>query len=164
MCFENVTSLNELKQEYRKMAFMLHPDMGGDAKAFAEMKNSYEDLFKKLKDQAFQEDPENNINWNTVNADELDDGYMKIIDLLIHLKGIEIELCGGWLWLSGSTREVKEQLKACGCYWAPKKQMWYWRPSYYQCRHNRHPHSMSYIRNKYGSQKVTVNKATEIEA
>ena len=154
-------NVNELKSQYRKLAFELHPDMGGDAKEFSAMKAEYERLFVELKDKAFREDPDNNVEWSTVNTDELDDGYMRIIDLLIHLKGINIELCGGWLWLSGDTKAVKEQLKSAGCYWAPKKKLWYWRPSDYSCRHNRHAHSMAYIRGKYGSQRIVAGKRVE---
>lgn len=159
----NASTLNELKSQYRKLAFTLHPDMGGDAKRFSEMKSEYEKLFLKLKDDAFKADPEHNKEW-TVDAENLDDGYMKIIDLLVHLANIDIELCGGWLWLTGDTKAVKDQLKACGCYWAPKKKMWYWRPSDYSCRHNRKNRSMEYIRGKYGSQKVKTVKSEELEA
>lgn len=157
----SANTLNELKSQYRKFAFELHPDMGGDAKKFSEMKAEYEKLFLQLKDEAFKSDPEHNAEW-TINADNLDDGYMRIIDLLVHLADIDIELCGGWLWLSGDTKSVKEQLKACGCYWAPQKKMWYWRPSDYNCRHNRTHHSMKYIRDKYGSQKVKSVKSKEL--
>lgn len=159
----NASTLNDLKSQYRKLAFHLHPDVGGDAKRFSEMQAEYEKLFLRFKDEAFKADPEHNVEWE-VNADNLDDGYMKIIDLLVHLADIDIELCGGWLWLTGDTKSVKEQLKACGCYWAPQKKMWYWRPSDYNCRHNRRNHSMAYIRGKYGSQKVKAVKSKELEA
>lgn len=164
MGFFTASDLNELKSQYRKMAFQYHPDMGGNAKMFSEMKAEYESLFRKFKDIAYEADPEHNKKWDFVNSDELDDGYMRIIDLLVHLANIDIELCGGWLWLTGDTKSVKEQLKACGCHWAPKKKMWYWRPSDYSCRYNRHVHSMEYIRGKYGSQKVVSGKNKELEA
>ena len=157
--FFTASNLNELKSQYRKLAFSLHPDTGGDAKTFSNMKSEYEMLFKTLKDKAYEADPEHNEKW----ASDLDDGYMKIIDLLVHLADINIELCGGWLWLTGDTKSVKDQLKACGCYWAHQKKMWYWRPSDYNCRHNRRAHSMEYIRGKYGSQKVKSVKLKELE-
>ena len=153
-------NVNELKSQYRKLAFELHPDMGGRADEFSKMKLEYERLFLELKEKAHRADPEHNAEW-TVSADALDDGYMDIIELLVHLKGIDIELCGGWLWLSGETKAVKEQLKAAGCFWAAKKKLWYWRPSDYSCRHNRRTHSMAYIRDKYGSQKVVAKKKAE---
>lgn len=161
MRYFTAQDVNELKSQYRKLAFELHPDMGGDAKAFSEMKLEYEELFKTLKDRAFEEDPEHNAEWT---SDDLDDGYAEIIEVLLHLKGITIELCGAWLWLSGDTKPVKDQLKAAGCRWAAKKGMWYWRPSDYSCRHNRRTYSMSYIRTKYGSQRIVAGKTNEIEA
>lgn len=161
MKYFKAQNVNELKNEYRKLAFKLYPDMGGNAKKFAEMRSEYEELFKVLKDKAHEEDPEKNAAWT---SDDLDDGYADIIEVLIHLQGIDIELCGAWLWISGDTKAVKDQLKAAGCYWASKKQMWYWRPSDYSCRGNRTHHSMNYIRTKYGSQKIVASKRKELEA
>ena len=49
MYFNNVRSLAELKSQYRKLAFTLHPDRGGDAKAFSAMQIEYERLLGTLK-------------------------------------------------------------------------------------------------------------------
>lgn len=38
---------------------------------------------------------------------------------------IEIELVGSWIWVSGNTYPVKEQLKEAGIFWAGKKKKWY---------------------------------------
>lgn len=170
--FKDVKSLNELKAAYRKYAFELHPDRGGNAKQFSEMQIEYENAYAWLKNH-----PENEADQTTGTANEesytgdstasqndVDDGFKAIIELLIHLQGINIEMCGGWLWLSGDTRAVKDQLKACGCYWAPKKKMWYWRPADYKCSHNRRHHSMEYIRTKYGSTKIVADDAEKITA
>ncbi len=35
-------TLNEVKKAFRRIAMQLHPDHGGDAKAFAELKNAFE--------------------------------------------------------------------------------------------------------------------------
>lgn len=165
--FRNVESLNELKAEYRKLAFELHPDMGGNAKEFSSMKAEYEQLFEALKRAEYkkeaEKDPEHERSFEEVFSDEVDDGFIEIIDLLIRLDGIEIELCGNWLWLSGNTREHKDKLRACGCHWAPKKKMWYWRPLDYRMPFNRKHYSMSHIRAKYGSQRIVANREDELE-
>ena len=46
--------------------------------------------------------------------------FKKVIDKIIHLDGIEIELCGRWLWISGNTYKHKQILKEAGCKWASK--------------------------------------------
>ena len=165
--FENVNNLSELKKAYRAAAFANHPDRGGDAKTMADINADYDELFSRLKakernDEARQQAEKTGEQAETINPDDIDgdDGYKIIIELLLHLdENINIELCGGWLWISGATREIKDQLKAAGCYWAPKKKMWYWRPADYKCHGNRKAHSMNYIRSKYGS--TAVNKDSE---
>ena len=52
--------------------------------------------------------------------------FRQIIDLLMKLEGIEVELCGSWLWIGGNTKEHKDALKAAGCRWCSKKKLWSW--------------------------------------
>ena len=40
-------------------------------------------------------------------------------------EGIEIEVCGSWVWVSGDTKPHKERLKALGFCWHSKKHCWY---------------------------------------
>lgn len=42
------TSKEEVKQQYRRMAIRLHPDSGGDAKAFIALKENYEECIRRL--------------------------------------------------------------------------------------------------------------------
>jgi hypothetical protein len=65
--------------------------------------------------------------------------------------GLDVELIGLWVWVSGDTKTHKEELKAQGFKWAPKKdgQPWYFAgvPSF-----NRKPQDLDTIRANYGSQ------------
>lgn len=170
MYFNNVKTLAELKSQYRKLAFSLHPDRGGDAKAFSAMQLEYERLFADLKNRPQNDteeatgaaNDENYTSDSTASANDVDDGFKDIIEILIHLAGINIELCGEWLWLSGNTKEHKETLKAAGCKWAAKKKMWYWRPADAKQWHNRRHHSMAYIRAKYGSVTITAEEKEKL--
>jgi hypothetical protein len=76
--------------------------------------------------------------------------YREFIYRIIHLEGIQIELCGTWIWISGNTKEHRKYLKEVGCFWADKKQMWYWRSEEYRS-FSRKSHNIKDIRNKYGS-------------
>lgn len=165
--FDGISTLDELKKAYRKAAFENHPDKGGNAETMAAINNEYDKVFAELK--ANERNTEGRAEaekageaWENISPDDItgDDGYKAIIELLLHIdQNITIELCGAWLWISGATREHKDELKAAGCWWACKKKMWYWRPSDAKVYHNRRNHSMDYIRAKYGS--ATVRKEEE---
>ena len=193
MYFNEIRTLAELKSRYRKLAFELHPDRGGDAKEFSAMQMEYERRFAELKNakgnQAGQtrytyngqgnqtgyscNDQANRTNGANKERAEAgrrrkqeskhgyaDDGFEEIIEILMHLSGIKVELCGQWLWISGNTKEHREALKAAGCKRSEKKKWWYWRPAESASRHNRNTRSMSYIRKKYGSVKIAEENET----
>jgi len=178
MYFNDVKNLNELKSRFRQLAFELHPDKGGDAKKFTAMQQEYEALYQRLKREEEQKQSNRNVGedqrsriWEDLrrkyhNAGQTtgptkqkkkhkpaDDGYSKVIEVLIHLDGIIIEQCGSCLWLSGNTKKHTKALKDAGCHLARKKKMWYWRPADAACsyRRKRSDKSMAYIRRKYGS-------------
>jgi hypothetical protein len=43
--FKNITSLDDLKSQFRKLAFKHHPDVGGDIEAMKTVNNEYDILF-----------------------------------------------------------------------------------------------------------------------
>ena len=81
--------------------------------------------------------------------------YVK--NFIVKIKGLNIELCGSWIWISGETKVNKETLKALGCRWASKKLMWYWRNEKDAVR-SRGTKSMDYIRTKYGSESYSTSE------
>ena len=68
------------------------------------------------------------------------------------LDGLEIELCGSWLWIGGNTKEHKDALKAARCRWSSNKKLWYWHHSEEGRKWHRGKATMNQIRSKYGSQ------------
>jgi curved DNA-binding protein CbpA len=46
--FEKVKTLEELRKEYHRLAFLHHPDKGGNTKTMQSINNQYEVLTKKL--------------------------------------------------------------------------------------------------------------------
>ena len=67
--------------------------------------------------------------------------------------GLEIEICGAWLWVTGNTKPHREVLKGAGFRWSPKKLSWYFRPAEYRS-FNRTSWSMAEIRGTYGSENI----------
>lgn len=139
--FLKCETLEQLKKTYKELILKYHPDRGGDNATMAEINNEYEKMFKTLQEKS------TNKTEKVENVNE----YRDLIQQLLNLIGIEIEICGAWLWISGNTRPHKEFLKILGCFWAPKKQLWYWRPEEARCFNNKHTKSMEEIRSKYGS-------------
>ena len=145
--FIDCTTLDELKKEYRRLALKNHPDVGGDTKIMMEINAEYEKAHDALQKAYNATAPEDMQKHETAAE------YITIIEKLMRIKGISVELCGSWLWISGDTRNVKDALKAAGCKWAAKKAMWYWHPGDYRRKgHTAMP--MSHIRTKYGSQLI----------
>lgn len=139
--FENINTIEELKKAYRMLAKKYHPDLGGSTEIMKQVNNQYEKLFNDLKKGI-----KNNTNFN------VNDGFRQIIDKIIHMVGVEIEICGSWIWVSGETYKFKEALKEAGFQWAKKKRMWYWASE--PITKKRSSTSMEKIRALYGSEKI----------
>ena len=143
--FKNVNSIEELKREYRRLVMIHHPDHGGDT-ATMQAINAEHDA-----DHQTTETPEE---------------FREIIDALLRMDGVEVELCGSWLWIGGNTRAHKDELKAAGCRWSSNKKLWYWRHEEDSSSwHRGKTYSMGRIRMKYGSQYFgTGSRADSLEA
>lgn len=143
--FTHCETLEDLRKAYRKLAMENHPDRGGSEKVMQEINAEYSMLHDRLQRRENADQPENKQSYDTAAE------FVAIIDKLMKVKGIRVELCGCWLWISGDTRAVKDELSAAGCHFSSKKKMWYWHPGK-QPRHKcRRSMDMGYIRMKYGS-------------
>lgn len=142
MYFDNCSTLEELKQEYHRLAMLHHPDKGGSTATMQTINAEFEAIFPTL---ASVEE--------TRMDTELSQDYREVIDDIIHFDGIDIEVCGKWIWVNGNTYPYKDDLKIAGFFWASKKRSWYWRPD--EQKHSRRKtQSMAWIRDRYGSFKV----------
>ena len=144
-------TLDELKAQYRKLAMMHHPDRGGNLDTMKAINNEHDALFEILKAQQNSRADADETG-RTQHTTETAEEFRAVIDYLMRLDGLNIELCGCWLWISGETRKNKDALKQAGCYWSNAKKMWYWRhPENAHHHHGHHSYSMEHIRSRYGS-------------
>lgn len=153
--FDGIKTLAELKKAFRKYALKFHPDCGGDKKEFIAMNNEYVKIFDKIKNFEFSQksDDDKQKAKPYMDAQNVNDGFRDIINILVKMKNIEIEICGLYVWVSGDTKQYKDDLKNAGCRWASKKGRWYWRPA--ECPSmGRGTWSMDKIRSRYGSEFV----------
>lgn len=134
-----------LKSAYRTACKKYHPDVNPDGLELMKLINAaYEFLKKNMSRWSFHQ----------VNDDiPIDEILQEILSKIRHIPGIDLEICGTWLWVSGNTKPYKELFKEAGLRWAPKKFRWYWRPEGYRKR-TRHVFDMDEIRATFGSQEL----------
>ena len=156
--FKNCKTAEELKKEYRKLAMKLHPDIvGGDGEEFKAMQAEFEKLWERLKD--VHQTAEGKTYTAKQETAETPQEFIHIINVLIGLQGVDVEICGSWIWVSGNTKAHKETLKQLNFKWANKKKAWYYHAEPYHKR-SRRELTLDEIRDMFGSQKYD-NKQEE---
>lgn len=120
--FKGIKTIEDLKEKYRDLCKQLHPDNGGDTRAFQDMRNEFTNLFKTLKNvhrTAAAQDQE---------EDQEEEAPEEFASVIAKVAGfdVDIEIIGRWVWLSGNTYQYKDGIKAAGFFWSSKHKKWYW--------------------------------------
>lgn len=152
--FADIKNKKALVKAYRQLAKKLHPDAGGDAEEFKAMTAEFNTLLTILPDDEAKQTSAEPKNQRT----EIPPEMMAALNKVIHLDGIEIEICGSWIWISGNTYPVKNTIKAAGFRFSNNKKMWYWHNGEYH-KKSRKSLAIEEIRELHGS--ITVPKATQ---
>lgn len=159
--FENINTLEELRKQYKELLKLHHPDNGGDLETMQAVNAEYDRMFKILKDQHENSNADYgnaNTNYNNMKYDFAEDEKLReMLNKIIHFNGIDIELVGAWIWVSGNTYACKKELKELGFKWASQKKMWYWHSEAFR-KMSRKTLSMDEIRGYYGSTRVEPEK------
>lgn len=156
--FTNCKNLEELKKEYRRLAVANHPDHGGDVAVMQQINAEYARAFEKLKAaHNVTADDEHKVT-------ETPQEFVEIVDTISGLDGLDIEICGSWIWISGNTYAHKDVLRAAGCKWSAPKKMWYWRHGEAATRHHRGDMTIDDIRRKYGTKPVSGSPRVRLTA
>ncbi len=154
--FTDCKTAEELKKAYRSWAMKLHPDVGGSTPEFQAMQNEFEKAWERLKNIHVNKDGET----YQKATDETAGAFMGIIEKLMKMQGVEVELCGSWLWITGNTKPYKDQLKAIGGRWSHNKNCWYIHNEPYK-RHHSRDYSLEEIRDMYGSKRVKAREESD---
>lgn len=124
--FENVTCIEDLKRQYFALAKKLHSDItGGSDEAMKTLNAEYSELQKRLKDihKSVKEDSKDEVYTAKTPTNEAPEDFINIIKFLLSLKGLDVELCGRWIWITGETKAHKDLLKEMGCKWCSNKKL-----------------------------------------
>ena len=153
--FEGIKTLDELRKEYRRLAFLYHPDKGGDTAIMQLINDLYDRLSRKL------------INGNTDFSEgrkeyeqEVSEEIRQRLDRIIFIPGIEIEIIGSSIWITGNTFAVRETLKGEGFRFSHPKTAWYWHKGEYHKKSGKLM-SMEAMREAWGSEKVESQYANQ---
>lgn len=150
--FKDVTTLEELKKQYRQLAKKYHPDISKIENATEIMKainKEYETLFEQLK---VNDKHGKNESVNT---------FKDIINEFIKYDNITIDIVGSWLWIYGQgTFNIKDILKKYGFRWSKGKKKWYFFNNIQKTRKKRVTKNIKYddIIKKYGVSRMTTKE------
>ena len=139
------TTPEETRKAWLAAVKKYHPDVNPAGEQMAQMINAAYDTLKDHDGNIEQ----TQVETNGLYSEEVSEALNKIINCI----GLEIEVCGCWIWVDGDTKKHKETLKEVGFRWANKKKKWSFSPTGYKTK-SRGSSSMSDIRENYGSQRV----------
>jgi len=144
--FSDCKTLQDVKTRYRDLVFQFHPDrQNGDLETMKKINLEYEQAFAYIKEHP-QTEQEKKSNYYA----DVNDGYREQILKVIHIPGINIEICGCWIWITGDTKPVKDIIKKAGYIWRKNKVAWSWNPPEFKSRRHK-SWDMDKIRETYGS-------------
>jgi len=139
--FAGCKTIDEVRNLYFRLAKIHHPDVGGSTATMSEINVEYERVCSH-----FGKPRQDFDAYRTI-----DEELREVLIRLVSIPGIKVEVCGLWIWVSGNTKAVHEQLKAMGLHYAWKKQMWYYAGVPASSRRN---YSMDQIRHMHGSKVI----------
>lgn len=154
-------TLEALKKMYKKLAFENHPDRGGDTETMKEINAEYDALFAKLKN--VRKSASGETYTAKEETTETPEQFREIIEKLIHLDGINIEICGTWLWITGNTYANRETLKALHFKYSKNKNAWYHHTEEY-IKRSKKSFTLDEIRNLWGSETVSTPTNDKLQA
>lgn len=151
--FNECKTIEEVKGRYKKLAKENHPDLGGDTTVMQDINKEYAFVCAHILkgENLSQEETDRHI--------KMSEEYRAAIEQIINLPGILIEVVGFWIWVTGNTYSVKNELKAAGFFFASKKLAWYFRSDEYKTRGSKK--SLDEIRRKYGSETLRNNSKSK---
>lgn len=137
-----------------------HPDicdLPNDTEIMQCINAEYSEAFERLKNVFKGKD--GNVYENDTQYDEVAEDFMNIINAIITLDGINVELLGRWIWVTGNSKPHKDVLKGLGFKWCKNKVAWSWHKTENRT-FSRGQFTMDEIRSKYKPKNYNAKPAT----
>ena len=151
--FASINTMDELKKAYRRLAVKCHPDCpGGSEAAMKALNNAYDEAVARIACTERRAASSGAREYDAAASAYEATAWRDTLLALLKLAGLEVEVCGRWLWITGTTYQHRATLKALGCRWSGTKKAWYWHAPDDGSAYSRHQADMATIRAKYGSQ------------
>ncbi len=132
-----------VNKAWRAMAAKYHPDRNPAGENMMKLVNAARDALADYEGEAAAAPGgETQANYG--------EAINEALNAIFDLEGLEIEICGAWIWVGGDTRAHKDALKGAGFKWAPKKKKWNFRPAGWKST-SRGSWSMADIRAGHGT-------------
>lgn len=154
--FTEVKTIEELKRQYKTLAFKHHPDRGGKVEDMQAINAEYDVLFIRVKNTHETADGKT---YTKEQAADVPDNFRAIIDAIISFD-CTIELCGSWLWVFNAYA-YRQELKSLGFFWCSSKKAWAWtdKPT-----ENKHRLTLDEIRRLHGSEIIKEEEKRRLQA
>jgi len=148
--FKDCTTIEQVKARYKDLAKIHHPDKGGNTATMQAINAAYSIAIIQIAKGEHRTESEIN------DILQENEKYRAAINSVINIPGINIELVGAWIWITGDTKPHRAIFSAAGYFWASKKIAWYFRGPEYKCKSHK-AQDLDTIRNKYGTRPIYSN-------
>jgi curved DNA-binding protein CbpA len=138
---------DDVKRCYRQAAMHYHPDRNPAGVEMMKLINAAYEVLKEFSGTL-------DTGPAAMNGQSYPEAVNAALNAIFGLAGLDIEICGAWVWVGGQTYPHREALKAAGFKFAGQKKRWYFRPEDWRSS-SRGNFTMDDIRSRYGS--VTPN-------
>jgi curved DNA-binding protein CbpA len=135
--FDGCNTNEEVKTEYRRLCKLWHPDLGPQSekeqrtRVMQEINAAYARVsanhrFEEMRTHAKAKGKPEPTAQDYADAAAVDERIREAIERIITLEGLEIEICGLWVWVGGETLKHRAALKAAKYAWSHPKSKWYY--------------------------------------
>ena len=162
MYFQNCSTVAEVKAEYRRLAFLNHPDFHKTESArytpiMQAINSAYHDALLGRDNEVSMgtDNKEHAYRYNEKTEQGIIDAVARLIRM--ELPGIiRVTIVGIFIWIEGVTREDKAihaQLREGKFRYHGQRKVWHWKPQGYHARYNRRA-TLGDIKYAHGAQEL----------